>query len=75
MELAYRETSKWQIYTQQQQQQQQQPQWQVEGGGVGGLLGQEKENVQRMFLFVDWINPRRAYTSDKQYKTAGGKDL
>ena len=28
-----------------------------------------------MFLFVDWIDPRCACTSDKQYKTARGKDM
>ena len=73
MELAYRETSKWQIYTQQQQQQQQQPQWQVEGGGSAASSDKKKKMFKECFFLLTGLTPDVRTQVTNNIKRQGGK--
>ena len=75
MELAYRETSKWQTYTQQQQQQQQQqqPQWQVEGALSAASSDKKKKMFKECFFLLTGLTPDVRAQVTNNIKRQGGK--
>ena len=75
VELAYRETSKWQTYTQQQQQQQQQqqPQWQVEGALSAASSDKKKKMFKECFFLLTGLTPDVRAQVTNNIKRQGGK--